>query len=277
MSIAGGYFKAAERARAVNCDCVQIFTKNSSQWRAKPISDEEADRFQSALAENNIICPLSHASYLINIASPNAELRKKSIEALIIELERAERLAIPYVVFHPGSCTGCSEQQGIATVISSLDHVLAKTAKLKAYPLLENVAGQGSSLGWDFRQLRDIIQGLRTPERVGICVDTCHTFAAGYSLATPDEFASTINKMSRSFGLKRIKAIHLNDSKCKFGSRVDRHQHIGEGEMGLTPFRLLLNDKRFQKIPMYLETPKGTRNGADLDQVNLTTLRAMVD
>ncbi len=276
MSIAGGYWKAVVAAASVGCDCVQLFTKNNNQWRAKPLTQQDSELFQSAMSEHGIGHPVSHASYLINLASPEDQLRQKSIDAMVIEIQRAAWLGIPYVIFHPGSYTSSSPDEGLARIITSLDSILERTCDSQTYPLLENTAGQGSNLGWQFEQLGEIIRGIQDDSRIGVCIDTCHAFAAGYPMDTQKNYESTVRKMSRTFGIRRIKAFHLNDSKKPFGSRLDRHEHIGEGEMGLQPFRLLLNDKRFRKIPMYLETEKGERDGKDLDAINLETLRRLI-
>lgn len=277
MSIAGGYYKAVDAASEAGCDCVQLFTKNNNQWRAKPITDEDVDLFQKRLQEKGIRHPLSHASYLINLASPKDELWQKSIDSMIVEIERADYLGIPYVVFHPGSYTTTDEETGLLRIIAALNQIHEQTSDLDSYPLLENTAGQGSNLGWDFKHLGEIIRGVKEPDRLGVCIDTCHAFAAGYAMGTADDYESTINKMKKGFGIRKIRAFHLNDSKKPFGSRVDRHEHIGEGEMGVEPFRELLNDKRFAKIPMYLETEKGDRDGEDNDVMNLNTLRGLVE
>lgn len=195
---------------------------------------------------------------------------------LVIELERAHALGIPNVVFHPGSFTTSTEEEGLDAIVTSMNDILETTAGLDSIPLLENTAGQGSNLGWRFEHLGYIIDNIKRPDRVGVCIDTCHTFAAGHPLGTPDEFNATFDAMENAFGLDRIKAIHLNDSKKEFGSRKDRHEHIGEGEMGLEPFRLIMNDSRLVEIPMYLETEKGDRDGEDMDQMNLKTLRGLV-
>ncbi len=277
QSIAGGYYKAVEIARRTECDCVQVFTKNNNQWRAKPISDDEARLFREKLAELKIRHPLSHDSYLINLGSPDAELWKKSIDAFVIELQRAEQLGIPYVVTHPGSYTTTSEEAGIKRIIGALDEVHKQTRGIAAKCLLENTAGQGSNLGWRFEQLAAILEGVKEPERLGgVCIDTCHLFAAGYAISTEQEFKATMKELDKVVGLDRVKAFHLNDSKAKFGSRVDRHAHIGRGEIGLEAFRALVNDRRFAQTPMYLETPKGQENGRDWDQINLETLRGLV-
>ena len=277
MSIAGGYYKAEDAASEAGCDCVQLFTKNNNQWRAKPITDEDVDLFQKRLQEKGIRHPLSHASYLINLASPKDELWQKSIDSMIVEIERADYLGIPYVVFHPGSYTTTDEETGLLRIIAALNQIHEQTSDLDSYPLLENTAGQGSNLGWDFKHLGEIIRGVKEPDRLGVCIDTCHAFAAGYAMGTADDYESTINKMKKGFGIRKIRAFHLNDSKKPFGSRVDRHEHIGEGEMGIEPFRELLNDKRFAKIPMYLETEKGDRDGEDNDVMNLKVLRGLIE
>ncbi|NOY41385.1 MAG: deoxyribonuclease IV [Planctomycetes bacterium] len=277
MSIAGGYFKAVEAAHRAGCDCVQLFTKNNNQWRAKEISDEDVAKFRGALAEHGISHPISHDSYLINMASPKDELWKKSIEAFVVELQRAELLGIPYVVAHPGAFTSSSETQGLKRIVLALDEVHRQTKGCSAQCLLETTAGQGSNLGWKFDQLATIIDGVGDPDRLGICFDTCHVFAAGYAMDTEKSYRATMRKLSQTVGTKKVKAFHLNDSLKAFGSRVDRHAGIGRGEMGLEPFRFLLNDRRFRKVPMYLETPKGTENENDLDVINLKTLRGLIE
>jgi deoxyribonuclease-4 len=277
LSIAGGYYKAVDAARAVGCDCVQLFTKNNNQWRAKEITQGEVDQFRGSLAEQKILHPLSHASYLINLASPAEELWRKSVDSMVVELQRAEQLRIPYVVVHPGSHTTATEDEGIALIVKALDEIAACTQNLAAIPLLENVAGQGSNLGWKFEQLGSMLAGVKDNSRLGICFDTCHAFAAGYPLGTAEEFKATWKQFDKAVGIGVIKAIHLNDSKRELGSRVDRHEHIGEGELGLEPFRLLLGDKRFRQIPMYLETAKEKNAaGEEWDAVNLRTLRGLV-
>jgi deoxyribonuclease-4 len=276
MSVAGGYYRAVEAATVLGMDTVQIFTKNNNQWRAKPITSDEADRFKVALREQNITHPLSHSSYLINLASPDDELWKKSIDTFVVELQRAEQLAIPYVVLHPGSYTTSSEEAGLKRVAAALDEVHAQTRGLAVGCLLENTAGQGSNLGWQFEQLAAIIDMSADPDRLGVCLDTCHAFAAGYAMQTEKQFKATLRRFHQTVGVDRIRAFHLNDSKRELGSRVDRHEHIGHGHLGLEPFRHLLNDRRFRHTPMYLETPKGTERGEDWDAINLHTLRELI-
>lgn len=277
MSIAGGYHKAVEIAERCGCDCVQLFTKNSNQWLAREITADHAAKFRRALSELGIAHPIAHDSYLINLASPDRQLWPRSVEAFVGELCRAERLGIPFVVTHPGSFTTSSEKAGLARVIRALDEVHRQTRGLRAGTLLETTAGQGTALGWRFEHLALIMDGVKDPDRLGVCVDTCHVFAAGYPLATEREYLSTMKKLNATIGIAQVKAFHLNDSRRELGSRVDRHERIGAGKLGLKPFRHLLNDHRFRHVPMYLETPKGELDGVDLDVVNLAVLRGLVE
>lgn len=275
MSIAGGYYKAVNSAKACLCDCVQVFTKNNNQWRAKPIAEEDVTRFSNALKEHNITHTLSHSSYLINLGSPDDVLWKKSIDAFVVELNRAEQLGIPFVVLHPGSFTTSNEELGLKRIVTALDEVHNQTGGV-AQCLLETTAGQGSNLGWRFEHLATILDGVHQPDRLGVCFDTCHVFAAGYPMDTEKNYRATMSRLNKTVGLKKVRAFHLNDSKRELGSRVDRHDHIGRGKMGLAPFRFLLNDPRFKKIPMYLETEKGHEKGVELDVINLKRLRRLV-
>jgi len=276
MSIVGGYYRAVERAHALGCDCVQLFTKNRNQWRNRPVSREEALRFAAALAEHKVAHPIAHASYLINLASPDRSLWRKSTDALVGEVRRADRLGIDYVVIHPGASIDGKATAGLRRVVRALNQVHARTPGVRSQCLLETTAGQGTSLGGDFEHLAAVLEDVESPDRLGICFDTCHVFAAGYPLSPEAEYDATVAKLEQTVGFSRVKAVHLNDSLGALGSRVDRHGHIGRGAMGLEPFRLLLNDSRFSSIPMYLETPKGVECGIDLDRVNLATLRALV-
>ncbi|MDX1961883.1 MAG: deoxyribonuclease IV [Pirellulales bacterium] len=279
QSISGGYYRAVEIAHACGCQCVQLFTKNNNQWRGKPITHDDATRFRDKLAELRITHPIAHDSYLINLAAPDDALWQKSIDAFTEELLRAQLLGIPYVVMHPGSFTTTSEAVGLARVIAALDKIHAAAPDLSTITLLETTAGQGTNLGHRFEHLAEILAGVRQPDRLGVCVDTCHIFAAGYPLANPVDYAETFTQFDRLIGLSRIKAFHLNDSKKGLGSRVDRHEHIGQGEIGLAGFRNLLTDPRFAHIPMYLETPKGmgSKEGLELDRGNLGVLRELAN
>lgn len=276
MSIAGGYYKAVEAAAELGMDVVQLFTKNNNQWRAKPLSPADIDEFHAALKQTGVKFPCAHDSYLINLASPDDALWQKSLEAFTVELERAEALGLIGVVMHPGAFVSSSEEQGLARIIAALDEVHRHTAGFKTQTLLETTAGQGTNLGHRFEHLGRIVSDVAMPERIGVCVDTCHIFAAGYPLSTREEYAATMAEFDRLIGLDRIRAFHLNDSVRELGSRVDRHAKIGGGKLGIEPFRHLLNDRRFCKVPMYMETPKGEEAGEPLDAINLRTLRALV-
>lgn len=277
MSIAGGYYKAIEAAAKLGMDTCQVFTKNNNQWRAKPISDEEAAAFAEALWAKKIAQPLAHSSYLINLAAPEDELWQKSIEGMVVELQRAQQLGIAYVVMHPGAYTTSSAEAGLERIIAALDEIHARLPRAKSQVLLENTAGQGTCLGCDFEHLGAIINGVKKPARLGVCIDTCHAFAAGYPLIEKRDYLDTMKQLDDAVGLARVKAFHLNDSKRELGSRVDRHEHIGRGQLGLEPFRHLLNDPRFADTPMYLETPKGTESGEDWDAINLRVLRGLME
>jgi deoxyribonuclease-4 len=273
MSIAGGYHKAVVEAHTAGCDVVQLFTKNNSQWRAKTIADAEAGQFAAELAARKIAHPISHASYLINLASPVPELREKSIEAMVVELQRADQLGIPYVIVHPGARLAASEEEGIALVAESINEVHRRAKKTRAQVTLELTAGQGSCLGCSLQHLAEIVRQVKRAEKVAICVDTCHAFAAGVDLRDRKTYLAFWREFDELLGLDRLKAIHLNDSKRELGSRVDRHEHIGRGHLGAVAFRHILKDKRLSRVPMYLETKKGIENGESLDVINLRTLR----
>jgi deoxyribonuclease-4 len=277
MSIAGGFDRAVERAAAAGCDVVQLFTKSTGQWRARPIEPDEGVRFQEALARWGIRHPLVHASYLINLASPQPALRKRSVAALVEELARADALGIPYVVVHPGAHLQASLEEGLTLVAESLRQVHRQRATGQAEVLLELTAGQGTCLGHRLEHLAVILQQLDEPQRVGVCVDTCHAFAAGYDLADPGGYRAFWQRFEQLLGLARLRAIHLNDSQRELGSRIDRHAHIGHGLLGTAAFRRVLTDPRLAPVPMYLETPKGTHHGEDWDVINLRTLRALAD
>lgn len=276
MSIAGGYYRAVEDAARLKMDCVQIFTKNNNQWTAKPLADEDVDLFRDALERTGVRAPCAHDSYLINMASPDPELWQKSLEAFVIELQRAEALGLLGVVAHPGSFTHSSEEEGLKRIAVALDRALESSETSRVEVWLEVTAGQGTNLGHRFEHLRTILDEVQDSSRIGVCVDTCHIFAAGYPLQTEEEYRTTMQAFDNTVGIDRIRAFHLNDSKRELGSRVDRHEHIGKGCLGLEPFRHVLNDKRFGLLPMYMETPKGEENGKEWDAVNLARLRRLV-
>lgn len=276
MSIAGGYHKALQAAGAHDCESLQLFTKNANQWAAKDLTDEGVRLFRAALPGTKVQCLLAHDSYLINLASPDEVLYRRSLDAFVVELERAERLGLDYLVTHPGAHMGSGEKIGLSRVARALDEAHRRCAGFRVQVLLETTAGQGSTLGYRFEHLAVILARVRRPERLGVCLDTCHVFAAGYSFAPRAAYAATLEEFDRVIGLARLKAFHLNDSLQPLGSRVDRHAHIGRGCLGREPFRLLINDARFRAHPMVLETPKEAPDGTEMDAANLAVLRGLV-
>jgi deoxyribonuclease IV len=276
MSIAGGYYKALLIAREHRCDTVQLFTKNNNQWYARDLTVEDISTFRQTLRQTRLRCPVAHDCYLINLASPDAALYRKSLEAFVVEVQRAEALGIHYLVTHPGSAVDGNEDAGLARVAGALDEVHARCPGFKVQVLLETTAGQGTSLGHRFEHLARILSLVKEPERLGVCLDTCHVFAAGYPLYPEKDYRATFREFDRHIGLKRLRVFHVNDSQKPQGSRVDRHAHIGKGCIGLGAFRLLVNDRRFRTRPMILETPKESADSDDMDAVNLRTLRKLV-
>jgi len=277
MSIAGGCDRAVRAAESFGFATVQLFTKNNNQWKAAPLTEAHVAAFHSALEETGIVSPIAHNSYLINLASPDDLLWNKSIDAMVVELERCESLGIEDLVIHPGAHTGIGEEKGLERVADAIDVLHARTEGFTVKIDLESTAGQGSCLGHRLEHLGTIIDRVRDPDRLGVCLDSCHLFAAGYPLATPTEYDTTMEELDRAVGVARVRVWHLNDSRRERGSRVDRHAGIGLGHLGLEPFRNIVNDPRFRDIPMILETPKGTdENGEDLDARNLRVLRELV-
>jgi deoxyribonuclease IV len=283
MSVAGGLPRAVERAVAHRCEALQIFAKNASQWRGRVLPREEIRAFRKAVKAAGIRPVVSHASYLINLASTNRALRSQSIDAMGDELDRAEALGLLGVVLHPGCYTEGSEADGLELIASALLDLLRERRRGKTMILLEHTAGQGTALGATFEQLASIVGKMNDHRRVGVCLDTCHLLASGYDIATPEGYANTFKQFGRLIGFDRLQAFHLNDSKKPLGSRVDRHEHIGRGCIGLEAFRRLVNDRRFRGLPMLLETPKaeGKAKGAiavdPLDEANLNALRGLID
>jgi len=274
VSTAGGVDKAPERGEKIGALAVQIFTKNNTRWSGPPIDPQTAARFREESASRKVTTVASHVSYLINLASPDPELLKKSREALVDEIDRADLLGVPYLVFHPGSHVGSGEDEGIRRVAESLEWAMARRPASQAILTLETTAGQGTGLGHTFGQLARIMELAGDEARLGVCVDTCHIFAAGYDLLDKKGYNATFKNFDDEIGLDKIKLFHMNDSKKPQGSRVDRHEHIGKGHIGETGFALLVNDKRFVNTPMVLETPKGPEGREDIK--NLAALREMV-
>jgi deoxyribonuclease-4 len=272
MSIAGGLHRAFERGRHVRCRTIQIFLKNSNQWKGRSITDEDRALFLEAQSSGGISPVVAHDSYLINLASPDPVLRQKSLDAFIEEMRRANFLGVPYLVFHPGAHMGGGTNAGSALVADALNQALA-LVEPPVMLLAENTAGQGSCLGSRFEELAAILDQIRSSDRIGICLDTCHAFAAGYDIRTAEGYTRTMEEFERLVGIDRIMAFHMNDSRKGLGSRVDRHFHIGKGMIGVDAFRCIVNDPRFERIPKILETPKGT--GFRHDMRNLRILGSL--
>jgi deoxyribonuclease-4 len=274
QSIAGGVEKALARGQEAGCDTIQIFVKSPSRWVSKPLDEENVIAFGEARATTGIWPVFAHALYLINLATPDEALWHKSLDALADDLERCERLGLPGLVIHPGSHMRSGEEAGIARIVAALDEVHGRLPGYRVQVWLEVTAGQGAHLGYAFGQLRAMLDGVKEPERLGICFDTAHAFAAGYELRTREGYDATWAEFEAVLGLDWLRAIHLNDSKRELGSRVDRHEHIGKGLLGVEPFRFLLNDPRFQGVPMTLETDKGPDLAEDRE--NLAVLRSLI-
>ena len=277
VSAAGGVAKAVQRALDVGCDCIQIFTKNNNQWRAKPLDEKQISAWLTAMEESTLTHPIAHASYLINMASPKDDLFQKSIDALVVELERANQLQLDGLVVHPGAFTDSSEEDGLNRIVDAVAEALGRVEPGSCRLLLENTAGQGSCLGHTFEQLAFMLDGIDDNDRVGVCLDTCHAFAAGYDIPTEEGFAEMRKEIDDLLPQDCIAALHLNDSKKPLGSRVDRHEHIGRGEIGLDAFRFVIEDPLLGQLPGYLETEKGTdeESGEDWDVINLRVLREL--
>lgn len=273
-SIAGGIHLAFDRAASVGCKTLQVFTKSSNQWNARPLTSEDIANYKTASSKSNIAPVVAHDSYLINLCAANPDLRKKSIEAFIDELRRCELLGIPYLNFHPGAHTGQGETYGLDRIIEALDEAHSRTPGYGVLSVLETTAGQGTTLGYRFEQLQSILERVNHPHRMAVCIDTCHIFAAGYDIRTPGVYEETMRQFDSIIGIHKLVALHMNDSKKPLGSHVDRHEHIGKGAIGNDGFRLIMNDDRLKKIPKILETPKGE----DLkeDRLNLRRLKQMV-
>jgi len=274
MSIAGGTPKAIERAQSAGCTALQIFVKNASRWLGPRISEEESLEFQKRREDSNLKSVVAHDSYLINLASPNDELWSRSISALVDELERCELLGLDFLVAHPGAHLKSGETEGVSRISEAINRIHLEVGELRVKIALETTAGQGTTLGYRFEQLRDMIAECREPERLVVCLDTCHVFAAGYDIRDAESYHQTFHSFHEVVGFEKLAVVHLNDSKRDFHSRVDRHEHIGQGKIGENGFRLIMNDGRMAAIPKILETPKGEDDSGDCR--NLRKLEAMI-
>jgi deoxyribonuclease IV len=282
MSVAGGLPRAVERGVVHGCEAMQIFAKNANQWRGRHVPPDEIRAFRRLVKQSGIAPVVSHASYLINLATANGGLRAQSMAAMGDELDRAESLGLLGVVLHPGCYTDGSEAHGLALIAEALDALLRERRRGRTMVILEHTAGQGTALGATFEQLATIIGLMKVERRVGVCLDTCHLLASGYDISSADGYVGTFAEFGRQVGFDRLKVFHMNDSKRPLGSRVDRHAHIGQGWVGLDAFDRIVNDRRFAGLPMLLETPKseGRATGpiaADpLDVRNLNALRGLI-
>ena len=268
-SISGGLSTSIDRAEKLRFTAIQIFTKNNNQWQAKPLLDIDVERFRSRFYKSNIEFIQAHVSYLINLCAKDKAILWKSRESFIEELERCERLGIPYLNFHPGAHGGQGEADGLKIVAESLNMTHEKTKDLHVRTMIETTAGQGTAIGYRFEQLRDIIDMVEQPRRMAVCIDTAHIFAAGYDIRTAKKYKQVIGEFDDVVGLEFMKAFHLNDSKKDLGSRVDRHAHIGQGFIGKAGFRQIMNDKRMKKVAKILETPKGKDQLEDLENIKV--------
>jgi deoxyribonuclease-4 len=267
---------AFDRGVEVGCDCLQIFVKNQKQWSAKPLTEADVTAYREAARRTGIGPVIAHASYLINLGSPDATLWGKSVSAVVDELERCEALGIAGLVVHPGAHMGAGVDAGIARIVEGINEVHLRTRGFKTKLLLETTAGQGTALGFEIEHLGTMLHKAADPDRLGVCLDTCHLFVAGYDISNDAEYARTMDLLRREVGLGKIKCVHMNDSKTACGSRVDRHEHIGKGKIGTAGFRNVINDARLAGVPKILETPKGAdARGTDLDKVNLRRMRKL--
>ena len=275
MSIGGGVHMAIERARSIDCTAAQMFVKNNMQWFARPLTREEIRAFLNHVQRDELESIFAHANYLINLAATNPQFHANSLRALAEEITRADQLELPFLVLHPGAHLGAGEEAGLEKIVDSINRVFDSVPRLKTRIALETTAGQGSCLGEKFEHLAYIISNVREPDRIRVCLDTAHVFAAGYDITSEPATRKMFREFDRIIGLDRLVAIHLNDSKTPRGSRVDRHEHIGKGKIGLDAFRFIMRDRRFRKIPKVLETPKGKELREDVQ--NLRTLRRLLE
>lgn len=277
MSVAGGLENAFHAGAAAGCDCLQIFVKNQRQWQAPPLAEDQIVRYRQAQRETGLAPVVAHASYLLNLASPDRSIRQRSMTAMIDELRRCDALGVAALIFHPGAHMHDTLEAGIERIARSLKEVHRRTPTCRTTTLLETTAGQGTAIGYRFEHLAGVMDRVAQPQRLAVCLDTCHLFAAGYDFRTPEGYGTMIDELDAFVGLPSVRCIHVNDSKRELASRVDRHEHIGKGKIGKRGFAHFVNDKRFARVPMILETPKGTDGrGSNLDRVNLKRLRSLV-
>ncbi|HEY6205928.1 MAG TPA: deoxyribonuclease IV [Chthoniobacterales bacterium] len=274
MSIQGGVHTAIERGCSIQCTAMQMFVKNNMQWFARPLTRAEIHTFLDHRQRGELLSIFAHANYLINLAATHPQFHANSLRALREELMRSNRLELPFLVVHPGAHLGAGEPAGLDKIVGSIDRVLKTIPKVKTRLALETTAGQGSCLGHRFEQIAYVIDNVREPERVCVCLDTAHVFAAGYDITSEDAVQKVFREFDRVIGLERLVAIHLNDSKTARGSRVDRHEHIGKGKIGLEPFRYIMRSPRLRHLPKVLETPKGKDMREDIE--NLKVLRSLL-
>lgn len=274
MSTSGGLSTAFDRGAKVGCTTMQVFTKNQNRWQQKPTPPEEIERWAQKQAETGIRPVVSHAAYLINLGTPKEDLWNKSLDALVDELTRAEELGLLGVVLHPGAHMGEGEEAGIARIVKGINAAHRRTPGFKTLTLVEQTAGQGTVLGYKFEHLQAMWQGATEPERLAFCLDTCHLFAAGYDLRTEQAYADTMGHFDDLCGMERVRCFHLNDAKKPLGSRVDRHEHIGTGQLGLDAFGFILNDPRLVQVPKIIETEKSEDMHEDVE--NLRVLRSLI-
>ena len=274
MSIEGGVHKAVERAASIGCTTMQMFVKNNTRWKDPPIDEKDAATYKALLSKARIGPVVVHDTYLINLCATNLQILKKSREALKDELDRSEMLGVEYLNFHPGAHMGAGEDEGIKLIAESLNLIHDQTKGYKVKSVLEATAGQGTVVGYRFEQLKAIMDLVEENDRMAVCIDTCHVFAAGYDIATEKGYEETFEKFDAIIGLDRLVAFHVNDSKKGLGSHVDRHEHIGQGAIGKEGFRLLMNDSRFGAIPKILETPKGPEMEEDVE--NMKVLKSLM-
>jgi len=276
LSIAGGLVRAVERARRLRADCLQVFLKSPTQWRFGPLTDETAKHFRREARQAGLVPVVGHASYLLNLASPDRALRRRSERCLMEEWDRAERLGLDALVLHPGSHTGSGEAAGLARIIRVIDRLHARRPRQRVFLALETTAGAGDVLCGRFQHLRAILDGCADGQRLAVAIDTCHLWAAGYDLATSRAVDETLGKLDRTVGLDRVRVVHANDARGALGSGLDRHAHIGRGKIGREGFRALVNHPALRDLPFILETPKEGPRGKEMDPVNLRTLRRLV-